>query len=137
MSMTIYKEAYFEASHRLLNYTGKCYRLHGHQWRVEVWITGEVDAESQILVDYNCIKQVVNRFDHEVILNCKDPMVPCLSAFQEVITTEGDPTSENLARIIAGMMDESCTAEGIPASVTKIRVWESTSCYAQLTFDVI
>lgn len=137
MSMTIYKEAYFEASHRLLNYTGKCYRLHGHQWRVEVWITGEVDAESQILVDYNCIKQVVNRFDHEVILNCKDPMVPCLSAFQEVITTEGDPTSENLACIIAGEIDESCAAEGIPASVTKIRVWESTSCYAQLTFDVI
>ena len=137
MSMTIYKEAYFEASHRLLNYIGKCYRLHGHQWRVEVWITGEVDAESQILVDYNCIKQVVNRFDHEVILNCKDPMVPCLPAFQEVITTEGDPTSENLARIIAGMIDESCTADGIPASVTKIRVWESTSCYAQLTFDVI
>ena len=135
--MTIYKEAYFEASHRLLNYTGKCYRLHGHQWRVEVWITGEVDAESQILVDYNCIKQVVNQFDHEVILNCKDPMVPCLSAFQEVITTEGDPTSENLACIIAGKIDESCAAEGIPASVTKIRVWESTSCYAQLTFDVI
>lgn len=137
MTMTIYKEAYFEASHRLLNYTGKCYRLHGHQWRVEVWITGEADAETQILVDYNCIKQVVNRFDHQVILNRKDPMVECLSAFQEVITTEGDPTSENLAHIIAGLLDESCTAEGIPASVTKIRVWESTSCYAQLTFDVI
>lgn len=137
MSMTIYKEAYFEASHRLLNYTGKCYRLHGHQWRVEVWITGEVDAETQILVDYNCIKQVVNQFDHQVILNRKDPMVEALSPFQEVITTEGDPTSENLARIIAGLLDESCTAEGIPASVTKIRVWESTSCYAQLTFDVI
>ena len=137
MSMTIYKEAYFEASHRLLNYTGKCYRLHGHQWRVEVWITGEVDAETQILVDYNCIKQVVNQFDHQVILNRKDPMVEALSPFQEVITTEGDPTSENLARIIAGLLDESCTAEGISASVTKIRVWESTSCYAQLTFDVI
>jgi 6-pyruvoyltetrahydropterin/6-carboxytetrahydropterin synthase len=137
MSMTIYKEAYFEASHRLLNYTGKCYRLHGHQWRVEVWITGEVDSETQILVDYNCIKQVVNQFDHQVILNRKDPMVESISAFQEVITTEGDPTSENLAGIIARLLDESCTAEGIPASVTKIRVWESTSCYAQLTFDAI
>lgn len=135
--MTIYKEAYFEASHRLLNYTGKCYRLHGHQWRVEVWITGEVDSETQILVDYNCIKQVVNQFDHQVILNRKDPMVESISAFQEVITTEGDPTSENLAGIIARLLDESCTAEGIPASVTKIRVWESTSCYAQLTFDAI
>ena len=137
MSLTIYKETYFEASHRLLNYSGKCFRLHGHQWRVEVWITGVAEPESQILVDYNCVKQVVNRFDHQVILNVKDPMVECLSRFQEVITTEGDPTSENLAQIIAGMINDSCTADGIPATVTKIRVWESTSCYAQLTFDEI
>jgi len=137
MSLTIYKETYFEASHRLLNYSGKCFRLHGHQWRVEVWITGVAEPESQILVDYNCVKQVVNRFDHQVILNVKDPMVECLSRFQEVITTEGDPTSENLAQIIAGMINDSCTADGLTATVTKIRVWESISCYAQLTFDEV
>jgi len=133
--MRIYKEAYFEASHRLLHYEGKCFRLHGHQWRVEVWMEGEPDPETQILADYNLIKGVVNTFDHQVILNREDPMVTCLSEFQEVVTTPGDPTSENLACVIAGMINEKCQAVGNDACVTKIRVWESTSCYAEWNYE--
>ncbi len=130
----IYKEVYFEASHRLLHYKGKCFRLHGHQWRVEIWMEGTVEPASKILLDYNTIKQVVGRFDHQVILNRDDPMVDCLSQFQEVITTEGDPTSENLAGIITGMINDACAGAGIDARITKIRVWESTSCYAECVY---
>ncbi|NYT04840.1 MAG: 6-carboxytetrahydropterin synthase [Methanomicrobiales archaeon] len=135
MTTRIYKEAYFEASHRLLHYKGKCFRLHGHQWRVEVWMDGPVDAASCILVDYNLIKEVVHRYDHQVILNRDDPMVACLAQFQEVITTEGDPTSENLARLFADQIKRACTEQGIPARVAKIRVWESTSCYAEYSHE--
>jgi hypothetical protein len=35
---TIYKEVFFDASHRLLHYEGKCRNLHGHRWRrIRVW----------------------------------------------------------------------------------------------------
>lgn len=135
MTTRIYKEAYFEASHRLLHYAGKCFRLHGHQWRVEVWIEGRVDEKTRILVDYNCIKEVVQVFDHQVILNADDPMVECLSRFQEVITTEGDPTSELLAALIAQRIEEACRRQHIDARVTRIRVWESTSCYAECSYE--
>jgi 6-pyruvoyltetrahydropterin/6-carboxytetrahydropterin synthase len=131
METRIYKEVFFEASHRLFHYKGKCYRLHGHQWRVEVWMDGEVDSESGILVDYNLIKEVVHRYDHQVILNRDDPMVACLSQFQEVITTQGDPTSEHLAALLSDQITEACAGAGTPARVRKIRVWESTSCYAE------
>ncbi len=40
----IYKEVSFDASHRLLHYEGKCRNLHGHRWRVEVWLAGEIDG---------------------------------------------------------------------------------------------
>ena len=40
MKTRIYKEIFFEATHRLIHYQGKCFRLHGHQWRVEGWIEG-------------------------------------------------------------------------------------------------
>ncbi len=135
MKTRIYKEAFFEASHRLIHYQGKCFRLHGHQWRVEVWMEGSVDEQTQILVDYNCIKNVVNRFDHQVILNQDDPMVECLSRHQDVVTTPGDPTSELLARLIARMINEECAERGEDATVIKIRVWESTSCYAECTYE--
>ncbi|MGC9435128.1 MAG: 6-pyruvoyl trahydropterin synthase family protein [Methanomicrobiales archaeon] len=135
MTTRIYKEVFFEASHRLLHYDGKCARLHGHQWRVQVWVDGPVDAETGIVVDFNCIKDVVHRFDHQVILNREDPMVSCLSQFQEVITTVGDPTSEVLAGVIAELIGEACRTVHPDAWVAKIRVWESVTCYAERDFD--
>lgn len=134
MKTRIYKETYFEASHRLLHYEGKCFRLHGHQWRVEVWVAGEIDEKTKIIVDYNCIKEVIHQFDHQVILNATDPMVECISRFQEVITTPGDPTSELLADLMAQRVNAECTRRGIAADVEKIRVWESTSCYAECVY---
>ncbi len=133
MPVKIYKETYFEASHRLMHYEGKCSRLHGHQWRVEFWIEGKVPEDTQILVDYNLIKRVVDAYDHQVILNEDDPMVECISKFQEVITTKGDPTSELLAVILVSRVEERCRSAGLSAKVVKCRVYESVSCYAEWT----
>ncbi|HNT08167.1 6-carboxytetrahydropterin synthase [Methanoculleus sp.] len=135
MTTRIYKEVFFEATHRLIHYRGKCFRLHGHQWRVEVWIEGTADERTGIVLDYNCIKEVVGRFDHQVILNVGDPMAACIEAFHPVVTTPGDPTSELLAGLIADMIDAEAARQGCDARVKKIRVWESTSCYAERTYD--
>lgn len=133
MVTCIYKETYFDASHRLLHYEGKCHRLHGHRWRVEVWVKGTPDEKTGILIDFNDIKEVVDRFDHQVILNEEDPMVACLRQFQDVVTTVGDPTSEVLAVVIAGLINEMCAKAGGDARVAKIRVWEAGTCYAEVT----
>ncbi len=135
MKTRIYKEVFFEASHRLMHYTGKCFRLHGHQWRVQVWIDGTADERTGIVIDYNAIKNVVSTFDHQVILNAEDPMAACLEAFHPVITTPGDPTSERLADTIAEMIDAEATRQGLDARVAKIRIWESTSCYAERVYE--
>ncbi|NLM29324.1 MAG: 6-carboxytetrahydropterin synthase [Methanomicrobiales archaeon] len=135
MRTRIYKEVFFEATHRLIHYRGKCFRLHGHQWRVEIWIEGTADERTGIVLDYNCIKEVVGQFDHQVILNAEDPMAASIEAFHPVVTTPGDPTSELLAALIAGMIDAEAERQGLDARVVKIRVWESTSCYAERTYD--
>ena len=133
MNTRIYKEVHFDASHRLFHYKGKCHNLHGHRWKVEVWIEGSPDQVSCILVDYNTIKQTVERFDHQIILNREDPMVQAITPFQEVVTVPGDPTSELLAAELAGMIDQECRDLGLDAHVRQIRVWESPACYAELT----
>ncbi|NMC89146.1 MAG: 6-carboxytetrahydropterin synthase [Methanomicrobiales archaeon] len=135
MRARIYKEIFFEATHRLIYYRGKCFRLHGHQWRVEVWVEGTVDERTGIVLDYNCIKEVIGRFDHQVILNADDPMVASIEAFHPVVTTPGDPTSELLAGLIADMINTEAAQQGLDARVERIRVWESTSCYAERTYD--
>lgn len=132
MSVSIYKEVFFDASHRLLHYDGKCARLHGHRWRTEVWLEGAVDQKTQILIDYNCIKKLVEVYDHQVILNEDDPMAECLSQFQDVITTKGDPTSELLCVRIADDIDSACRDMGLQCCVTRVRVWEAATCYAEV-----
>ena len=68
-----------------------------------------------------------------IILNKADPLVECLSKFQEVVKTDGDPTSELLAERMAKEVEDECSRLGIAAKVSKCRIWESTSCYAEWT----
>jgi 6-pyruvoyltetrahydropterin/6-carboxytetrahydropterin synthase len=133
MKVGIYKEVQIDTSHRLLHYKGKCANLHGHRWKIEVWMEGEPDPVTQILIDYSLIKQVINKYDHQIILNRDDPMVPRIEEFHPVITTPGEPTSELMAAIIRDDLSEICRNRGIKATVTKIRVWESPTACAELT----
>ena len=93
---------------------------------------GTIDATSKILLDYNIIKQVVDVYDHQVILNREDPMVKALSPFQLPLLTDGDPTSELLAEDIRARLNRFCSEVGVDARVTKVRVWESEGCYAEV-----
>lgn len=133
MKTSIYKEVQIDTSHRLLHYQGKCANLHGHRWKIEVWMEGEPDPGTQIVIDYSMIKRVVNRYDHQIILNAEDPMVPRIAEFHPVITTPGDPTSELIAVLIRDDLHKTCHEMGINATVTKIRVWESPTSCAEIT----
>jgi 6-pyruvoyltetrahydropterin/6-carboxytetrahydropterin synthase len=55
----IYKEFTFEAAHRLPNVPTdhKCYRLHGHSYRVQIWVRGEVDPKLGWVMDFSTIKE--------------------------------------------------------------------------------
>jgi 6-pyruvoyltetrahydropterin/6-carboxytetrahydropterin synthase len=132
MKVGIYKEVHIDTSHRLLYYEGKCANLHGHRWKVEVWMEGEPDPATQILIDYSLIKKVIDKYDHQIILNRADPMVSRIEEFHPVITTPGDPTSELIAAIIRDDLYAICRKMGIKATVPKIRVWESPTSFAEI-----
>ena len=133
MKTGIYKEVQIDTSHRLLYYAGKCANLHGHRWKVEIWIEGVPDPATQILIDYSMIKRIVDKYDHQIILNQDDHMVPRIREFNPVITTPGDPTSELMASIIRDDLYAYCREQGIEATVTKIRIWESPTAFAELS----
>jgi 6-pyruvoyltetrahydropterin/6-carboxytetrahydropterin synthase len=135
MIFRIFREVQFDASHRLLHYRGKCNRLHGHRWKVEIWMEGQADEKTRMVVDFNMIKDVICGFDHQVILNSEDPMVDAIRVFHPVITTQGDPTSETIASLCAEMIRDECTRHGIDAYVLRVRVWESPACYAEVTYE--
>lgn len=93
---------------------------------------GTPDGKTQILIDYNIIKNIVNVYDHQVVLNKDDPMVEALSRFQTPVLTNGDPTSERLAEDIRERLNTFCKENDMNARVVKLRVWESEGCYAEV-----
>jgi 6-pyruvoyltetrahydropterin/6-carboxytetrahydropterin synthase len=66
--MEICKEFKFEASHVLPHHKGKCANLHGHSWKLTVYVRGPVDSESGMVVDYADIKSsiqpIIDELDH-------------------------------------------------------------------------
>lgn len=88
MSMQLYKVFHIEAAHRLPNLPEdhKCFRLHGHSFRVEIHIEGEVDAEKGWVMDFadlkKAFKPLYDQLDHHYL--------------NEIDGLE-NPTSENLA----------------------------------------
>jgi len=58
MKATLVKKFSFDAAHLLPNYSGKCGRLHGHHWVVEVGVSGEI-GENGMVVDLVVLKQAL------------------------------------------------------------------------------
>ncbi len=89
--MEIFKEFTFEAAHRLPNVPAnhKCARLHGHSFRVRVFVKGDVGARTGWVMDFGDISAAIApvraQLDHYYLNE-----IPGL----------GNPTSEILARWI-------------------------------------
>ena len=62
MRVELTKEFTFEAAHRLpmVPADHKCFRMHGHGFRVEIVVAGEIDPAMGWLVDYADITAVVD-----------------------------------------------------------------------------
>jgi 6-pyruvoyltetrahydropterin/6-carboxytetrahydropterin synthase len=108
----------FSAAHRLENFYGKCEALHGHNWKVEVFLAGEQLDEAGLLVDFGEIKARTNalleEIDHKYLNE--------LEAFREQ-----NPSSENLARYLFERLSADLNQDGV--RVSRVNVWESdTAC---------
>ena len=113
----------FEAAHRLPDYQGKCCRLHGHNWRIEVVVRGNRLDSSGMLLDFKVLKQhvteVLGTLDHYYLNE-----TPAFAAMA--------PTAENIARYIH---DALCVHDGFGNAVEihAVKVWESPrSCATYL-----
>jgi len=87
---TLRVEAAFAAAHYLSHYHGKCENLHGHNYRVRLWVRGETLDAGGMLVDFGALKtalrEAVALLDHR---NLND-----LPEFA------GDPSAERVAAFL-------------------------------------
>lgn len=82
MKIAVCRKSHFNAAHRLHNpdwddqknevVFGKCNNpnYHGHNYQLEVWVKGEIDPETGMVIDLKVLKDLIrreveDRFDHK------------------------------------------------------------------------
>jgi 6-pyruvoyltetrahydropterin/6-carboxytetrahydropterin synthase len=105
-------EGEFSSAHSLRDYSGKCAKVHGHNWKVRLIVCTDKLDERGMAVDFGNLKalldEVITPFDH-VDLNRVAP-------FDSL-----NPTAENLARVIFEKVETKMPAG---SEVDKVQVWE-------------
>ncbi|MBT0608347.1 6-pyruvoyl trahydropterin synthase family protein [Aequorivita echinoideorum] len=105
MSLTVYRKTHFNAAHRLyrkdwsetknFQVFGKCSNpnFHGHNYELELGVTGEIDPETGFLIDIEILKNILKE-EVEDVLDHKNLNVE-VEAFMDL-----NPTVENIAIFI-------------------------------------
>jgi 6-pyruvoyltetrahydropterin/6-carboxytetrahydropterin synthase len=131
----------FEAAHRLFLTHGKCERIHGHSFKVQLELGGDVNSRGLLCgLDFGQVKAGFRNYldtdyDHAILLNVDDPLAGNLNAQD----TEGwftlpglkvmsvDPTTENLAARIGIWAQGTFARFGV--TMFDVTVWETdTNC---------
>jgi 6-pyruvoyltetrahydropterin/6-carboxytetrahydropterin synthase len=114
MSWTLKVKDRFQAAHFLKDYTGKCEKLHGHTFQVEVEIGATELNEVGIGIDFTDIKKKLSEIlpDHTLLNDIYD----------------FNPSAENLSRHFFQTLKE-----WFP--VKCVTVWESADASASYTED--
>jgi len=107
-------ESHFSSAHKLIQYSGKCQNLHGHNWKVRVGIYCKETNHIGITIDFAELKKelsdLIEEFDHKYLNE--------LEYFSGI-----NPTSENIARVFYKELSKKLTSKG--CQVADVEVWES------------
>jgi 6-pyruvoyltetrahydropterin/6-carboxytetrahydropterin synthase len=112
--VTVTRTFTFNAAHVLPWHAGRCSRLHGHTYKLQVSVTDHLTVDG-IVVDFEDLKKavwsaVLGQLDH--------------SFLNEIIV---NPTAERVALYVL----DALVQEGI--IVSGVRLWETPECFVEVT----
>lgn len=115
------KEVLFDSCHKLYDYIGKCSRLHGHTYKLQLTIKGTVDDLGMVL-DFNTLKHILN-----------NEVVEELDHYNLNDKFDFNTTAENMVVYLYYALNKSLalkTNGDRPLEVVKVRLWETPTSYA-------
>lgn len=112
-------ETYFSAAHQLRGYQGACEKLHGHNWKVQVYVLAEKLNDIDLAIDFHELKRLTD----EVLGSLDHGFLNDIFPF-----TEKNPSSENIAKWIFDSLNKKLQETSV--SLSGVTVWESESASA-------
>jgi len=114
----------FAAAHQLRGLEGGCENLHGHNWKIEVSVTGSELGKDGLLIDFRVIKgetkRVIDELDHKFLNE--------LASFENL-----EPSSENISRHIFESISRKLNTKNV--KISNVTAWESDSACASYWID--
>ena len=130
----VVKEVVTETAHRLHNHDGVCKNIHGHSYRWQVGVSGEVNKATGMIIDFKILKNILQRhiidpFDHKLILSVYDRGF----CYEECNVTIFDmlPTVENFVAHVATVISNSVSLKSFNGVLEFVRCWETEKSYAE------
>ncbi len=112
-------ETQFSAAHQLRCYKGKCEKLHGHNWKIQVYVLSEKLNEIDLAIDFHDLKKITG----EIIAPLDHSFLNDIFPF-----TEKNPSSENIAKWIYDSLKKRLGGDDVDLSA--VTVWESDTASA-------
>ena len=121
---TVFKDFTFAAAHAVRGHTRGCQNLHGHNYRVRVFLSAEELDELGMVLDFADIKAVVAEiagpYDHAVIND--------LAPF-DVINPTAELLSRHIFEEVQRRLGKGKLGDG-RVSLQRVEVWENDSSCA-------
>lgn len=142
--MLITRKLEFDAGHRISTHNSQCRHLHGHRYRIEITLSGNIiadegAAEQGMVMDFSEVKRIANtvlvdQWDHAFLVYSGDTLV--LEFLQSIeghktVVLDVQPTAENLALIAFGILEEAYQdIYGNHLQLEQVRLFETPNCWA-------
>jgi len=113
-------EETFSAGHSLRNYHGKCEKVHGHNYKIQVVLEGDTLNEAGLLMDFSDLRgrlrALIERLDHQFLND--------LPPFDAI-----NPSAENMAKYFFDELNAALPLErGV--RLCYVRIWETETSSA-------
>lgn len=112
------KEFTFDSCHQLKEYNGKCARLHGHTYKLQVTLEGTVDDIGMVM-DFKVLKELVEEF-----------IIKDLDHYNLNDRLDFNTTAENMVVYFYSVIDACISGIKKPISLVEVKLWETPTSFA-------
>lgn len=145
--VSITRRLEFDSGHRIPSHKGQCRNIHGHRYRLDLTLSGEVlhregASDDGMILDFGDIKTLANehlvsKWDHAFLIYRGDSaLLEFLRSMDghKTVVLDTIPTVENLAQVAFDMLAPVfMNCFGHQLQLTRLVLFETPNCWAEVT----